>query len=89
MPRISFTKNLERHTACPASTVAGATVREVLDAYFAQHPAVRGYVLDDQGAVRKHMVVFVNGEQVNDRERQSDAVGANDELHVMQALSGG
>ena len=89
MPRLSFTKNLERHVACPALSVGGSTVREALDAYFAQHPLVRGYVLDDQGAVRKHMVVFLNGDQVNDRERLSDAVGASDEIHVMQALSGG
>ncbi len=89
MPRISFTKNLERHVACPAGDVAGETVREVLDAYFLKHPAVRGYVLDDQGAVRKHMVIFVNGEQVDDRDRQSDPVRDSDEIHVMQALSGG
>lgn len=89
MPRISFTKNLERHVACPAAAVSGKTVREVLDAYFVKHPAVRGYVLDDQGAVRKHMVIFVNGEQVDDRDRQTDAVRESDEIHVMQALSGG
>jgi hypothetical protein len=89
MPRVSFTKNLERHVECPARDVAGRTVKEVLEAYFAQHPRVRGYVLDEQGAVRKHMVLFVNGDQIDDRERLSDAIGPSDELHVMQALSGG
>jgi sulfur carrier protein ThiS len=89
MPRLSFTKNLERHVVCPPLQVSGATVREALEHYFARHPEVRSYVLDDQGAVRKHMVVFVNGEQVDDRERQSDAVKAADEIQVMQALSGG
>jgi molybdopterin converting factor small subunit len=89
MPRVSFTKNLERHVECPAREVSGATVGEVLEAYFAQHPRVRGYVLDEQGAVRKHMVLFVNGAQIDDRERLSDRIGAGDELHVMQALSGG
>jgi len=89
MPRISFTKNLERHVACPALAVSGSTVREALERYFEHHPGVRGYVLDDQGAVRKHMVLFVNGNMIDDRERQSDAVGASDEIHVMQALSGG
>jgi hypothetical protein len=89
MPRVSFTRNLERHVECPPREVAGGTVGQVLEAYFAEHPRVRGYVLDEQGAVRKHMVLFVNGDQIDDRERLSDAIGAGDELHVMQALSGG
>ena len=89
MPRLSFTRNLERHVACPALAVSGATVREALEAYFERHPAVRGYVLDDQGAVRKHMVLFVNGGQIDDREKLSDPVQPADEIHVMQALSGG
>ncbi len=89
MARLSFTKNLERHVACPALSVEGVTVREALEAYFVKHPRVRGYVLDDQGAVRKHMVVFLNGDQVNDRDALSDPVKPADEIHVMQALSGG
>jgi hypothetical protein len=64
-------------------------VREVLDAYFAEHPKARGYVLDEQGALRPHMVVFVDNEPIRDRTRLSDAVTADSELFVMQALSGG
>lgn len=69
--------------------MSGTTVREVLDAYFAEHPAVRSYVLDDQGALRKHMMIFVDGEQVVDRQGLGDSVGPNAEVYVMQALSGG
>lgn len=86
---VGFTPSLRRHVDCPADTVAGATVREVLQAYFAAHPAVRGYVLDEQGAVRRHVTVFHNGRQIHDRESQADAVAPGDEIHVMQALSGG
>ena len=73
MPRVAFTENLQRHVACPPRDLAGATVREVLDAYFTDNEALRGYVLDEQGALRKHMVVFVGGEQVRDRKGLSDA----------------
>jgi molybdopterin converting factor small subunit len=89
MPRVAFTQNLQRHVACPPMDVAGATVREVLDAVFSRNPRARGYVLDDQGELRVHMVVFVNGEQVRDRRGLSDAVPENGEVYVMQALSGG
>jgi sulfur carrier protein ThiS len=64
-------------------------VRQVLDAVFADNPQARGYVLDERGALRKHMVVFVDGQAVADRETLSDAVGEESEIYVMQALSGG
>ncbi len=93
MPRVVFTKNLQRHVSCPspdaALEVPGQTAREALDAVFAANPRVRGYVLDDQGALRKHMVIFVDGQQLQDRAHLSDAVGATSEIYVMQALSGG
>ena len=73
----------------PALAVEGATVREALDAVFVTNPGLRGYVLDDQGRLRRHVVVFVNGEMIEDRERMSDRVEPSSELFVMQALSGG
>jgi hypothetical protein len=89
MPTVSFTPNIQRHVNCPTSTVGGDTVRQVLDAVFEGNPRARGYVLDDQGAVRAHMVVFVDGRQVRDRQGLSDRVQPNAEVYVAQALSGG
>lgn len=89
MVRVTFTSNLARHVACPTETVTGATVRAALEQYFALHPGTRSYVLDDQGALRHHVVVFVGGEQARDREGLSDAVSEGAEIYVMQALSGG
>ena len=87
--RIEFTDNLRRHVDCPAAEVSGTTVREALDNYFDHHPGVRSYVLDDQGAVRKHVSVFVDAEQVRDRAGLTDPIEPDTEIHVMQALSGG
>lgn len=89
MATVSFTPNLQRHVECPPQTVEGASVREVLDRVFAMNPRLRGYVVDEQGALRYHMLVFVDGEQIVDRERLSDPVRPSSELYVMQALSGG
>ena len=74
---------------CPAESVDGATVRDALDAYFARHAKVRAYVLDEQSALRHHVVLFVDGVQVTDRATLSDPVTAPSEIYVMQALSGG
>ena len=89
MPRITFTPHLKRHVDCPDAAVAGTTVRQALDAYFETHPKVRSYVFDEQGALRRHVIVFVDSEQLKDRDTQSDLVLAQTELYVLQALSGG
>jgi hypothetical protein len=89
MARVSFTGNLKRHLACPPAMVEAKTVREALEAVFASNPPLRSYILDDQGRLRRHVNVFVNTTMIADRARQSDAVGAADEIYVLQALSGG
>lgn len=89
MARVHFTQNIQRHVICPSADTPGGTVREVLDAVFAVNERARGYVLDEQGALRKHMIVFVNGAQIQDRMHLSDAVPSNGEMYVIQALSGG
>jgi sulfur-carrier protein len=89
MPRVSFTRALERFLPVPCAMVEGATVGAALTAVFALRPALRGYVLDDQGALRRHVAIYVNGALVNDRAGLTDPVGPRDEIYVFQALSGG
>ncbi len=89
MPKVVFTQNLQVHIEVPPTDVEGGTVREALEAVFAEHQRARSYVLDEGGAVRSHMVIFVDGEQISDRESLSDPVPADGEIYVMQALSGG
>lgn len=89
MAHVHFTANLTRHTECPDSEFEAATVAELLGQYFDRWPTVRGYVLDDQGQVRKHIKVFVDGRNMRDRATLSDRLEANSEVHIFQALSGG
>jgi len=89
MARVAFTANLQRHLSCPVQNALGQTVRAVLDHVFASHPRLRSYILDDQDRVRRHVAIYVNGDRVTDRDRLTDPVGADDEVFVFQALSGG
>lgn len=89
MPRVAFTANIQRHVRCPEMEVSGSTVREALEQVFSANPPARAYVLDEHGAVRPHMVIFVAGRQIQDRNGLSDPVPPDAEVHVMQALSGG
>ena len=50
---------------------------------------VCGYVLDDQGALRRHVAVYIGGEAVRDRVKLSDPIGPEDDIYVFQALTGG
>jgi hypothetical protein len=84
--RVCFTQNLQRHVNCPDEEIAGATVREVMDGYFARHPHAKSYVLDEQGGLRRHVVVFIGENRASSLE---DAIPAGAEIWVMQALSGG
>jgi hypothetical protein len=86
---VCFTKALERFVPCPAQEVEGATLCEVLDRAFEALPRVRGYILDERGAVRYHVAIFVDGQPVKDRAHLSDPVTPGGEVYVMQALSGG
>jgi hypothetical protein len=86
---VTFTANLRRHLEAPPVQVDGATVRDALEAVFRGNPRLRGYLLDDQGRLRRHVTVFVDGEAVLDRDGLADRLRPAAELFVMQALSGG
>jgi molybdopterin converting factor small subunit len=89
MTTIRFTSTIQRHVSAPDLEVEAGTVGEALDRYFDRYPEVRSYLLDNQGAVRHHMLVLADGVSISDRQRLSDPVGAGTELFIFQALSGG
>jgi hypothetical protein len=89
MVRVAFTTALARLVPCPPQEVEGNTVGVVLDEAFRRNPSLRGYILDERGAVRHHVAIFVDGQLLRDRVKLSDAVSPDSEIYVMQALSGG
>ena len=89
MAQVFFTANMARHVTCPTGEVDGGTLREVLERVFAGNEPARGYVLDDQAALRKHMTIFINGRAIRDRVHLSDPVPQDGTIYIMQALSGG
>jgi len=89
LPKVHFTSNLQRYVSCPSLDASGACVGAALDAVFEEVPALRSYLLDDQGRLRRHVNIFVNGDPVRDRVKLSDVLKPDDEVFVFQALSGG
>ena len=66
-----------------------ATVGAALDALYALHPRLRGYVLDERGAPRRHVALFVDGDALQPKTDLARPLRPESELYVMQALSGG
>jgi sulfur-carrier protein len=65
--------------------VEGATVGEVLRELERSRPALGGWILDERGRIRRHVNIFVNGEQ----EREDTVVPGDDRIDVLPAISGG
>ena len=78
-PLLSYTKEKE-------IDAAGATLAELLADLDRRYPGLRFRVVDEQARVRPHMRFFVNGEQVFDI---AHPLRPTDEIHILQALSGG
>ena len=65
--------------------IDGGTVVELMRALEREHPELGGWILDERGAIRRHINVFVNG----DRGSEQTAVSADDRIDVLPAISGG
>lgn len=89
MAHIVFAPAIQRHVASPARDIAAATVRSALDAVFGLQPELRGYILDDQAQLRRHLAIFVDGRAIADRCGLGDALRQDSRVYVVQALSGG
>jgi hypothetical protein len=89
MAHLAFTPQLRRFLETPELETDAPTVREALDAAFRINPRLRDYVLDEQGHLRPHVAVFIDGRRVRDRVALDDPLNAADRVYVLQALTGG
>jgi len=91
MARVQFTGHLRRFFPELESRQAcsGGTVAELVSALDERHPGLRSYLLEDDGSLRKHVNIFVGRELVRDRRRLGDPLEEDDEVFILQALSGG
>jgi len=70
---------------CADHEIEGATVVQLLRAFELANPAASGWILDERGRIRRHINVFLNGEQVDEAE----AVSSGDLVDVLPAITGG
>ena len=89
MAEIHFTSHLRTLVTDGPLSAESATVGEALAKVLAAQPHVRGYVLDDRGALRKHVCIFADGQRLAHEGALARHIGPDTKIYVMQALSGG
>ena len=70
-------------------TAEGATLAEVLDSLEATHPGIRARVLDDDGAIRRFVNVYVNDDDVRFAEGLATATPDGASISIIPAVAGG
>jgi molybdopterin converting factor small subunit len=91
MPAVKFTTHLEKFFpgVTKGVTVEAATVAEVVAALDGRFPGLAAYLVDEQGALRKHVNIFVDDDLIQDRQRLTDPLTDSNRVYIFQALSGG
>ncbi len=89
MAQVHFTSRLQSLVPAGPLEVEGGTVGDALERVFAQNAQARGCVLDEQGRLRQHVCIFLDGERLAHAVALAAPLGPRSEIYVMQALSGG
>jgi len=90
MAQVKFTPNLKRFfpDLCECE-IDAATVAEIVAAVDQRWRGLGDYIIDEQGALRKHVNIFIGDELLCDKRTLSDRVSADSKIFIVQALSGG
>jgi molybdopterin synthase sulfur carrier subunit len=65
------------------------TAAQVVEAVAREHPGLRDRVLDEQGELRRHVNIFIDGENARFLGGLSALVGPDSEMWIHPSLSGG
>lgn len=90
MPIVKFTYALKRFFPGLKDTPAkGVILSNILEEIETSYPGIGSYILDEQGNLRRHVNIFINGTMIPDRTELSNEVDEKSEIYIIQALSGG
>jgi sulfur-carrier protein len=90
VPIIKFTYALKRFFPDLSDLSAdGSSFPAIFKELETKYPGLLAYVLDEQGSLRRHVNIFIDGKMINDRNSLSDHFNPNSTIYIMQALSGG
>ncbi len=90
MATINFTSALKRfYPDLKPVQINASTIHDVLTELNQHYPHLSDFLVDEHGALRQHINVFIGDIMINDRETLTDKVPEKAEILIFQALSGG
>lgn len=90
MAHIRFTAALKRfYPNLQPIDIQGNTIHQLLHELEKKYPTLTDYLIDEHGALRQHIHIYIGEHLITDRLALTDRVVEKDEIWIMQALSGG
>ncbi len=90
MARVEFTSLLKRFFPdLKSEEVSADNVQELLIELDKKYKGLSAYLIHEQGELRQHVNIFINGNMINDRINLTDEISEKDKINIIQALSGG
>ncbi|MBK9731480.1 MAG: MoaD/ThiS family protein [Chitinophagaceae bacterium] len=90
MPTVKFTNALKRYFPDLKDTAAKEiSIAAILSEMETSYPGLRSYLLDEQGNLRKHVNIFIDGTMITNRAALNFTIDEKSEVFIIQALSGG
>ena len=89
MIKVILTANLQAYYPEPKFELEVSNLRDILKKMDERRPRFSHYVLEDDGSIRKHVNIFINGDIIRDKSTVDVKLAPGTQIHIMQALSGG
>ena len=84
--KVYISTPLRSYTKSSIVEVKGTTIMEILDNLNRRFPGLKFRIINEQEEIREHMRIFINQDSVKDL---NFPINDSDEIHILQALSGG
>ena len=91
MVKVEYTSVLKRFfpTLENSEWVEASSLIELLNVLNDKYPGIKGYLLDENDCLRDHVNIFIGNDQIPDKNDLSVILKRNDEILIIQAISGG
>ena len=87
--KVTLTANLQKYFPQAKFEIDANTVADLLKKMDQRRPLFSTYIIEESGAIRKHVNIFIDGEVVRDKSHVDIPLKNGTQVHIMQALSGG
>ena len=90
MPVIEFTSNLKRFFPdLKTQHSKGKDLMTIIEDLDNQFPGIKDYIIDEKKHIRQHVNIFIGNELAHKESVLQKKLGMDDQVYIMQALSGG